>query len=202
MDSTAHSAPARGSQDRDPCRQVQLRLRRRLRSDRCVADRRGVVALIADVSERLTSEQRASRAVDLAIRTGAPEFAIESFAAGTTYLAVVRDTFKRMRPDRPIRVTSWSPKGSGRGRVTPRLAAPGLRQALDVGSCRVAVHLPDFETQAVAWQSGSTSPIRSPLQRSASTGSTSRGLSCGVSRHRPPADNGCAKAGATRLLVG
>ncbi|MCV7382403.1 hypothetical protein [Mycolicibacter longobardus] len=31
-------------------------------------------------------------------------------------------------------------------------------QALEVGTCRVAGHLPDFETQATAWQSGQHQP--------------------------------------------
>lgn len=58
----------------------------------------GTVALLADVSEPLTSGQWARRAVELAISTRASEISIESFAAGTTYLAVVNDAIKRMRP--------------------------------------------------------------------------------------------------------
>lgn len=118
----------------------------------------GTVALLADVSEPLTSEQWARRAVELAISTRASEIAIESFAAGTTYLAVVKDAIKRMRPDYPIRVTSWPPKGSGRGRGDAEARSAALRQALEVGTCRVAGYLPSFEAQAVAWQSGQHQP--------------------------------------------
>ncbi|MDX1881845.1 terminase large subunit domain-containing protein [Mycolicibacterium sp. 120270] len=118
----------------------------------------GVIALIADVSEPLTSEQWARRAVELAITTGASEIAIESFAAGTTYRAVVTDTIKRMRPDRPIRVSTWPPKASGRGKGDAEARSAALRQALEVGTCRVAGHLPSFEAQAVAWQSGQHQP--------------------------------------------
>lgn len=118
----------------------------------------GTVALLADVSEPLTSEQWARRAVELAISTRASQIAIESFAAGTTYLAVVKDAIKRMRPDHPIRVTSWPPKGSGRGRGDAEARSAALRQALEVGTCRVAGHLPSFEAQAVAWQSGQHQP--------------------------------------------
>ncbi|OBB21101.1 hypothetical protein A5761_03035 [Mycolicibacterium setense] len=118
----------------------------------------GTVALIADVSEPLTSERWARRAVELAISTGASEIAIESFAAGTTYRAVVADAIKRMRPDRAIRVTAWPPKSSGRGKGDAEARSAGLRQALEVGTCRVAGHLPSFEAQAVAWQSGQHQP--------------------------------------------
>jgi phage terminase large subunit-like protein len=118
----------------------------------------GTVALIADVSEPLTSEQWSRRAVELAISVGASEIAVESFAAATTYLAVVRDTLKRMRPDYPIRVTAWPPRGSGRGRGDAEARSAALRQSLEVGTCRIAGHLPDFEAQAVAWQSGQHQP--------------------------------------------
>lgn len=118
----------------------------------------GVIALIADVSEPLSSEQWARWAVDLAITTGASEISIESFAAGTTYQAVVTDTIKRMRPDRPIRVSTWPPKASGRGKGDAEARSAALRQALEVGTCRVAGHLPSFEAQAVAWQSGQHQP--------------------------------------------
>lgn len=87
----------------------------------------GVIALIADVYEPLTSEQWAQRAVELAITTGASEIAIESFAAGTTYRAVVTDTIKRMRPDRPIRVSTWPPKTSGRGKGDAEARSAALR---------------------------------------------------------------------------
>jgi hypothetical protein len=118
----------------------------------------GVVALIADVSEPLTSEQWARRAVELAIGVGASEIAVESFSAGTTYVAVVGDALRRMRPETPIRVTAWPPRGSGRGRGDAEARSAGLRQALEVGTCRIAGHLPEFEQQAATWQSGQHQP--------------------------------------------
>ena len=120
--------------------------------------RDGVVALIADISEPLTAEQWARRAVALAVETGASEIAVETFSAGTTYLAVVADAIRRMRPERAIRVTAWPPKGSGRGRGDAEARSAGLRQALEVGTCRIAGHLPLFEEQAVTWQSGQHQP--------------------------------------------
>lgn len=118
----------------------------------------GTIVITADVSEPLTSERWARRAVELAIATGASEISIESFAAGATYRAVVEDAIKRMRPDHAIRVTAWPPKGSGRGKGDAEARSAGLRQALEVGTCRVAGHLPDFEAQAVSWQSGQHQP--------------------------------------------
>jgi hypothetical protein len=120
--------------------------------------RYGTVALIADISEPLTAEQWARRAVELAIETGASEISVESFSAGTTYLAVVKDAIRRMRPERTISVTGWPPKGSGRGRGDAEARSAGLRQALEVGTCRIAGHLPAFEDQAVIWQSGQHQP--------------------------------------------
>lgn len=55
-------------------------------------------------------------------------------------------------------MTSWPPKGSGRGRGDAEARSAALRQALEVGTCRVAGHLPSFEAQAVAWQSGQHQP--------------------------------------------
>lgn len=63
-----------------------------------------------------------------------------------------------MRPEYPIRVTAWPPKGSGRGRGDAEARSAALRQALQVGTCRIAGHLPDFETHAVAWQSSQHQP--------------------------------------------
>lgn len=120
--------------------------------------RDGTIALLADVSEPLTAEQWSRRAVELAIETGASEISVETFAAGTTYRAVVEDAISRMRPGRPIRVTAWPPKGSGRGRGDAEARSAGLRQALETGRARVAGHLPSFEAQAVAWQSGQHQP--------------------------------------------
>lgn len=118
----------------------------------------GTVALVADVSEPLTAEQWSRRAVELAISVGASEISVESFASGTTYVAMVNDAIRRMRPPHPIRATFWPPRGSNRGRGDAEARSAGLRQALEVGTCRVAGHLPALEQQAVQWQSGQHQP--------------------------------------------
>ena len=101
----------------------------------------GVVALITDASEALTSEQWARRAVDLAIELGASEIAVETYTAGTTYVRVLKDAMKRVRRlARHITVTPWRGKGDAESR------SAAIRQAFEVGTCRIAGQLPDFET--------------------------------------------------------
>ena len=51
----------------------------------------GTVAVIADISAPMTSDQWARAAVDLAVDTGASEIAVEGFAARETYRRVVKD---------------------------------------------------------------------------------------------------------------
>jgi hypothetical protein len=93
----------------------------------------GVVAVIADVSAPVTSDQWARAAVDLAVDVGASEIAVEGFAARETYQPVVKDALRRTKIDRPIKVSTWPPKGSGRGggdamaRSAALIQAPGGR---------------------------------------------------------------------------
>lgn len=126
------------------------------KGDRCgivaASQADGVVALIADRSEPLTSEQWARRAVELAVEIGASEIAVETYTAGETYTRIVRDTLHRMRPNHSIIVTSWR----GKGDALARSAA--IRQAFEVGTCRIAGHLPEFENAAVSWQAGQHQP--------------------------------------------
>ncbi len=126
------------------------------KGDRCgivaASQADGVVALIADRSEPLTSEQWARRAVELAVEIGASEIAVETYTAGETYTRIVRDTLRRMRPNHPIIVTPWR----GKGDALARSAA--IRQAFEVGTCRIAGHLPEFEDAAVSWQAGQHQP--------------------------------------------
>ncbi|NDJ91452.1 terminase large subunit domain-containing protein [Mycolicibacter kumamotonensis] len=112
----------------------------------------GVVALFADVSEPLTSEQWARRAVDLAVEVGADEIAVECYTAGTTYVAVLKNALSRARVDRHITITPWRGKGGDVARSAK------LLQALECGTCRIAGHLPDFEQQAITWQEGQHQP--------------------------------------------
>ncbi len=118
----------------------------------------GVVAVIADQSAPMTSDQWARAAVELAGDVGASEIAVEAFSAGTTYVRVVNDALKRYRIDRPVRVTSWPPRGSGRGGGDALARSAALLQGLEVGTCRLAGHFPPFEEAAVTWQAGQHQP--------------------------------------------
>jgi phage terminase large subunit-like protein len=118
----------------------------------------GVVAVIADQSAPMTSDQWATAAVELAHTVGASEIVVESFAARATYTRVVREALARHRIDRPIRVTAWPPKGSGRGGGDAIARSSALLQALEVGTCRLAGNFPELEEQAVNWQQGQHQP--------------------------------------------
>lgn len=121
----------------------------------------GGVAMIADKSAPMTSDEWARAAVRLAVDVGASQITVEGFAARETYTRVVREAIARAVEggtlDRPIAVTSWPPKGRARvGDAVARSAA--LLQALEVGTCRLAGYFPDFEARAVAWQAGQHQP--------------------------------------------
>jgi phage terminase large subunit-like protein len=118
----------------------------------------GVVAVIADQSAPMTSDQWAREAVQLAAVVGASEIAVEGFAARETYTRVVTEALKRARLGRPVRVTSWPPKGSGRGGGDALTRSAALLQGLEVVTCRIAGHLPNLEQAAVSWQAGQHQP--------------------------------------------
>ncbi len=118
----------------------------------------GVVSIIADISAPMTSDQWAREAVALAVDVGASEIAVEGFAARETYVRVVRDALGRDEVPHPMRVTSWPPKGSGRGGGDAVARAAALIQALEVGTCRIAGHLPELEQAAASWQAGQHQP--------------------------------------------
>jgi phage terminase large subunit-like protein len=118
----------------------------------------GVIAMIADQSAPMTSDQWARAAVELAADVGASEIAVEGFAPRETYVRVVNDALRRYRINRPVRVTSWPPRGSGRGGGDALARSAALLQALEVGTCRLAGHFPTFEEAAVTWQAGQHQP--------------------------------------------
>lgn len=118
----------------------------------------GVVAVIADQSAPMTSDQWATAAVRLAVDTGASEIAVEGFSARETYRRVVDDALRRAKLPRPVRVTTWPPKGSGRGGGDAVARSSALLQALETGTCRIAGHLPGLEQAAVTWQPGQHQP--------------------------------------------
>ncbi|QZA15226.1 hypothetical protein H5U41_16675 [Mycolicibacterium holsaticum DSM 44478 = JCM 12374] len=118
----------------------------------------GTVAVIADVSAPMTSDQWARAAVELAVNVGASEIGVEGFAARETYVRVVKDALSRYQVSRPVRVTSWPPKGSGRGGGDALARSSALLQGLEVGTVRIAGHLPDLEDAMVGWQIGQHQP--------------------------------------------
>ncbi len=118
----------------------------------------GVVAVIADQSAPMTSDAWARAAVELAVDVGASEIAVEAFAARETYTRVVKEALSRYKIDRPIRVTAWPPKGSGRGGGDSVARSSALLQGLETGTVRLAGYLPDFEAAAVTWQAGQHQP--------------------------------------------
>jgi phage terminase large subunit-like protein len=126
----------------------------------------GVVAMIADKSAPMTSDEWAREAVRLAVDVGASQITVEGFAARETYTRVVKEALQREAVRvltttgssmHRISVTSWPPKGRPRvGDAVARSSA--LLQALEVGTCRLAGHFPDFEARAIAWQAGQHQP--------------------------------------------
>nr|MCH9728738.1 hypothetical protein [Actinomycetes bacterium] len=117
----------------------------------------GTVALIADVSEHLTSDAWANRAVELAITLGASSIVVEGFSAATTYVRLVTEALKRQAPPHHVTVSSWPPKG--RARVGDALArSAGMLAAMENGGCRIAGHLPDLEAAMTGWQPGAHQP--------------------------------------------
>ena len=118
----------------------------------------GVICVIADQSAPVTSDAWARAAVTLALDVGASEVAVEAFAARETYVRVVREALSRLRIDRHIKVTGWPPKGSGRGGGDAVARSSALLQGLEVGTVRMAGHLPTLEERAVTWQAGQHQP--------------------------------------------
>lgn len=121
----------------------------------------GVVALIADRSAPMTSDAWARTALQLAVEVGASEIAVEAFIARETYRQVMTTAIERHRrrhPDTaPILVTMWPERG--RGAMGDAFARSGaMLQAFEVGTLRIAGHLPRFEEQALRWQRGQHQP--------------------------------------------
>ncbi|TLF74038.1 hypothetical protein [Nocardia cyriacigeorgica] len=121
----------------------------------------GRVIITHDWSARLTSAEWATRAVQLAIATGAHEIAVEGYAVPTTYKRTVVEAWKAIRdaeyPGRaqPFRIHMWRRKGDAIARSV------GLRNDLETGRCVIAGHqLSTLETQAVGWQVGQHQPDR------------------------------------------
>lgn len=137
----------------------------------------GQIVFTDDISGLYTSEQWANKAVDLALRLGAREIALEGFATFTTYSAVVKHAYtalhkqarermatgktlndvqtRALSPVPPFMVVKWTAGGDPVGR------AAGLRQALETKRARVVPHVMNvFIDQAADWQAGQHCPDR------------------------------------------
>ncbi|WP_341267131.1 terminase large subunit domain-containing protein [Gordonia malaquae] len=112
----------------------------------------GVVAVLADRSAPMTSDQWARAAVELAIDVGASVIAVEGFTTAETYRQVVENAIDAMYPPHPIRVSPWRAKGDAVARSS------ALLQGLETGTVRVVGELPGLEGSAVLWQSGQHQP--------------------------------------------
>lgn len=123
----------------------------------------GVVALIADRSALMTSDEWASAAVDLAISVGASQIAVEGFTARKTYTRMVNEAIDRARAAgrlrHAVRVTAWPEKGKPRPGDAIARSGP-LLQAIETGRARLAGRFPEFEGPAVLWQRGQHQPDR------------------------------------------
>lgn len=122
-----------------------------------------VIALIADKSARMTSDEWATAAVDLAIEVGASQIAVEGFSARETYTRMVRKAIEvaqvKGRLRHGIKVSSWPEKGKPRPGDAIARSGP-LLQALETGTARLAGHFAEFEAAAIAWQRGQHQPDR------------------------------------------
>lgn len=112
----------------------------------------GTVALIADASGMLTSDQWANRAVELAVQLGASQIHCEAYASGTTYVRLLTEAVQRRQSPHPIYVKPWR----GRGDAVARSA--GLLAGLETGRCRIAGYLPELEQAMVGWSPGAHQP--------------------------------------------
>lgn len=123
----------------------------------------GVIALIADKSAQMTSDQWASAAVQLAIDVGASQIAVEGYTARETYTRMVKEAIARAIADgrlkHSVRVTAWPEKGKPRPGDAIARSGP-LLQALETGKARLAGFFPKFEETAITWQAGQHQPDR------------------------------------------
>lgn len=104
----------------------------------------GTVVLTDDASGLMTSDQWASRAVALAVETGAREIVYEAFAVAETYRQVLHHACNTARVK--LRITPWKMAGPAAARAT------GLAHALETGKAKVWGHrLAELEAEATTW---------------------------------------------------
>lgn len=118
----------------------------------------GKVAMIADKSAQMTSDEWARTAVRLAVEVGASKIVVESFAARETYRRVVAEAIEDEKPPHEIEVVPWPPNGSKRGGGDSMARSTMLLAGLENGRTRLAGHFPVWEGRATGWQSGQHQP--------------------------------------------
>ena len=123
----------------------------------------GRIALIADRSAQMTSDEWAVAAVKLTIEVGASQIAVEGFTARETYSRMVRDALDRARTrgelKHAVRVTAWPEKGKPRPGDALARSGP-LLQGLETGTAVLAGRFPELENAATTWQAGQHQPDR------------------------------------------
>lgn len=118
----------------------------------------GRVAMLADKSAPMTSDEWAKAAVKLAVEVGASKIVVESFAARETYRRVMDEAVTAAAPAHPIEIVPWPPVGSGRGGGDAMVRSTALLAQLENGKTRLVGHFPAFEAKATGWQSGQHQP--------------------------------------------
>lgn len=68
------------------------------------------------------------------------------------YLSVVNNALRRYQLAHPIKVTSWPPTNTDRGKSNALARSAKLIQGLETGTVRLVGHLDRLEEQAVLWQ--------------------------------------------------
>lgn len=118
----------------------------------------GKVAMIADKSAPMTSDQWAKAAVNLAVEVGASKIVVESFSARETYSRTVEEAIEDAKPPHLIEVVAWPPIGSGRGGGDALVRSTALLAQLENGKTRLVGHFPTWEAKATNWNSGQHQP--------------------------------------------
>ncbi|MGB0971178.1 MAG: hypothetical protein ACPGVG_09485 [Mycobacterium sp.] len=123
----------------------------------CVASltAEGVVVVHRSISEPMTPETWARRAIELAQDTRATQIAVEAFSAREGYLSVVRSALQRYQTPHPIIVTAWRPPGNV---SAPLARSAKLIQSLEIGQCRIAGRLIELEDSMTGWHADRHQP--------------------------------------------
>jgi hypothetical protein len=118
----------------------------------------GRVAMIADRSAPMTSDEWAKTAVKLAIEVGASKIVVESFATRETYRRVLDEAVTDANPPHSIEIVPWPPIGSGRGGGDALARSTALLAQLENGKTRLVGHFPKWEEKATSWNAGQHQP--------------------------------------------